>query len=105
MGAGEGCEDFSENLKNFRTLQRKIFGTKSKIRQFCPTKFFHRFLISHKNFPIKIHKKNMFNMRFVLIWSFLDFSGQNNSAAKIFGELKNQKDKKNSLKKILRKKS
>ena len=27
----------------------KIFGTKSKFRQFCPTKFFHRFLISPYN--------------------------------------------------------
>ena len=33
----------------------KIFGTKSKFRQFCPTKFFIGFL-----FPHTIHKKNMF---------------------------------------------
>ena len=35
----------------------KIFGTKWKFRQFCPTKFYHRLLISPYN---TIHKKNKF---------------------------------------------
>ena len=39
-----------------------MFGTKSKFRQFCPTKFYHRFLISPYNSQEK----------YVLTWDFYD---------------------------------
>ena len=41
----------------------RFFGTKSKFRQFCPTNFFHRFLIT----PYNSHKK------YVWTWDLYQF--------------------------------
>ena len=44
-------------------------------------------------FPIQFTRKMSFNMRFILIWHVLDFSGQNISADKIFSGQKFSADK------------
>ena len=67
----------------------KIFGTYLKFRQFCPTKNFHRFLIS----LCTLQGKNVLTFNLTLIWHVLIFSGQNISAEKIFGGQKFSVDK------------